>query len=324
MQTIVAFGAIVARMSQPDLNLLHTLDVLLVEQNVTRAARRLGLSSSAMSRALSRLRAVTGDQLLVRAGRGLVPTTRATEMRDKVRVLVEEANALLRPTDGLNLATLQRTFTLRTSDGFAETFGPSLIRTVLAEAPGVRLRLVRKLDKDSQGLRDGTVDLETGVVAAEISPEIRAQALFTDRYIGVVRPNHSLTRQELSPHAFAACQHVVAWRPGLDLGEMDTILGDLGLTRDIVTTVDGFAAALALARGSDLVATVPEKHTIGLRQGMYAFAVPLPLGSFTISLLWHPRLDGDPAHRWLRKTMDAACKSKIREAAELGTIGNVS
>lgn len=311
-------------MNHPDLNLLHTLDVLLVEENVTRAARRLGLSPSAMSRALSRLRAVTGDQLLVRAGRRLVPTPRAMEMRDKVRIMVEEANALLRPTDGLNLAILQRTFTLRTSDGFAETFGPRLIRAVLAEAPGVRLRLVRKLDKDSQGLRDGTVDLETGVVAAEISPEIRARALFTDRYIGVVHPDHSLSRREISPHAFAACQHVLAWRPGLDLGEIDAMLGDLGLTRDIVTTVDGFAAALALARGSDLVATVPEKHTIGLRQGMYAFAIPLALGTFTVSLLWHPRLDGDPAHRWLRRTLEVACKSEIEEAAELGTAENVS
>lgn len=294
-------------MTRPDLNLLHALDVLLVEGNVTHAARRLRLSPSAMSRALARLRAVTGDQLLVRAGRGLVPTPRATEMREKVRLLVEDANALLRPADRLDLATLKRTFTLRTSDGFAETFGPALIRRVHEEAPSVQLRFVRKLDKDSQGLRDGTFDLETGVVGDAISPEIRARALFSDRYIGAVHAHHPLTRTAITPADYAACSHVVAWRQGLDLGQIDEMLRDQRLVRDIMTTVDGFSAALALARGSDLVATVPEKHTAGLRQGMHSFAIPLLLRDFTISLLWHPRLDGDPAHRWLRKKVDEAC-----------------
>src|SRR5690606_378650 len=172
LHSIVAFGALyrptdshgsASRMTPPDLNLLHSLDVLLVEGSVARAARRLRLSPSAMSRALTRLRLVTGDQLLVRAGRGLVPTARAIEMKPKVRALVEEAQLLLRPADRLELATLRRTFTLRTSDGFAETFGPRLIERIQQEAPGVRLRFVRKLDKSSEGLRDGTVDLETGV-----------------------------------------------------------------------------------------------------------------------------------------------------------------
>src|SRR5215217_5786426 len=162
----------------PDLNLLYTLDVLLDEGSVAGAARRLRLSPSAMSRALTRLRAVTGDPLLVRAGRGLVPTPRALEMRAQVRELVEEAQALLRPAAGLNLSTLRRSFTLRASDGFAETFGPALIRLVGAEAPGVSLRFVRKLDKDSGGLRNGSIDVETGVVAGAIGPEVRAKALF--------------------------------------------------------------------------------------------------------------------------------------------------
>jgi DNA-binding transcriptional LysR family regulator len=151
-------------MAAPDLNLLHTLDVLLSEGSVVRAGKRLRLSPSAISRALARLRAITGDQLLVRAGRGLVPTPRAIEMREKVHDLVEEAHFLLRPADRLELATLQRTFILRTSDGIAETFGPKLIARVQQEAPGVQLRFVRKLDKNSEGLREGSLDLETGVV----------------------------------------------------------------------------------------------------------------------------------------------------------------
>jgi len=109
--------------SAPDLNLLVTLDVLLAEGSVARAARRLRLSPSAMSRALARLREVTGDPLLVRAGRGLVPSPRALEMRDRVARLVEESVAVLSPAKRLDPASLTRTFTLRTSDGFVENFG---------------------------------------------------------------------------------------------------------------------------------------------------------------------------------------------------------
>jgi DNA-binding transcriptional LysR family regulator len=295
-------------MLPPDLNLLVTLDVLLAEGSVVGAAKRLQLSPSAMSRALTRLRDVTGDQLLVRAGRGLVPTPRAIELKDKVREVVEEATALLRPTEQLELATLRRNFTLRTSDGFAETFGPSLIATVQQEAPHVQLRFVRKMDKSSEGLRDGSVDLETGVVAGTIGPEIRAQALFTDRYVGVVRQHHPLTRKRVDLAGYVAWNHVVAWRQGLDLGGVDESLAAAGLARPISATVDGFAAALALAKDSDLVATVPARHTQGLRSGMATFEVPLQLEPFTIALMWHPRLDGDPAHRWLRQMVRTTCE----------------
>ena len=294
-------------MAAPDLNLLHTLDVLLTEGSVVGAARKLQLSSSAMSRALTRLRLVTGDELLVRAGRGLVPTTRALEMRQKVRELVEGAHILLRPAERLQLVTLNRIFTLRTSDGFAETFGPPLIDRVQKEAPGVRLRFVRKLDKNSEGLRDGTVDLETGVVAGTSGPEVRAQSLFSDRYVSAVRADHPLVQTGVDVSAFTSWSHVVAWRQGLDLGQIDETLSALGLRRNVMTTVDGFSTALALARGSDLIATVPEKHTTALREGMFSFPVPVKIADFTISLLWHPRLDGDPAHRWLRQCVSDAC-----------------
>jgi DNA-binding transcriptional LysR family regulator len=302
-------------MSAPDLNLLLTLDVLLSEGSVTAAARRLRLSPSAMSRALSRLRSVTGDQLLVRAGRALVPTPRATEMRDKVRLLVEDALALLRPEDDVDLLTLERTFTLRTSDGIAETFGPELIRRVRKEAPGVQLRFIRKLDKDSQGLRDGTTDLETGVVDDAIGPEIRSRALFTDRYVGAVRNDHPLARSAVTSADYASWPHVITWRIGLGMGAIDEHLREIGLARTIVSSVDGFSAAIALARGSDLIATVPDRHTAGLRNGMHSFSIPLALRDFTVSLLWHPRLDSDPAHRWLRGVVREACGAGLERAS---------
>jgi DNA-binding transcriptional LysR family regulator len=295
-------------MAAPDLNLLHALDVLLSEGSVTGAGRKLRLSPSAMSRTLARLRSVTGDALLVRAGRNLVPTPRAVAMRDQVRELVQDAQMLLRPAEGLDLSALERSFTLRASDGFAETFGPPLLSKVREEAPRVRLRFIRKLDKESAGLRDGSIDFETGVIAGAISPEVRAQALFTDRYVGVVRHDHPLAREKVSAADYAAFGHVIAWRQGLDLGLVDELLLSSGLKRDVVASVDGFAAAVALVRGTDLIATVPEKHSAGLREGVLTFDLPLPVEPFTISLLWHPRLDGDPAHRWLREWIRAVAR----------------
>ena len=141
-------------MATLDLNLLVTLDVLLAEGSVTAAARRLNLSASAMSRSLARLRAATGDPLLVRAGRGLVRTPRASALRDDVAALVAHAHAVLNAAEKLDLERLARTFTLRASDGFVENFGPALIAHVARQAPKVRLRFVPKLDRDSETLRE--------------------------------------------------------------------------------------------------------------------------------------------------------------------------
>jgi len=284
----------------PDLNLLVTLDVLLAEGSVVRAARRLRLSPSAMSRALARLRETTGDPLLVRAGRGLVPTPRALKLRERVSQLVKDGESVLRPAEKLNLRQLVRTFTLRTSEGFVENFGPDLIARVSEEAPGVRLRFVQKADKDSASLRDGSVDLETGVVGKTTGPEVRARTLFQDRFMGVVRKGHPLSQGEITPSRYATGRHISVSRRGSGEGPIDEALKLLGLEREIVTIVTGFSTALALARASDLIANVPERHTGILRAGMHSFPLPVATPGITVSLLWHPRLDADSAHRWLR------------------------
>jgi len=299
-------------MARPDLNLLVTLDVLLAEGSVAHAAARLRLSPSAMSRALARLRATTGDPLLVRAGRGLVPTPRAVELRERVGVLVRDAEAMLRPAAQLDLARLVRTFTLRASEGFAETFGPALIARMATEAPGVRLRFMQKPNKDSTPLRDGAVDLEVGVVGATTGPEVRAQALFRDRFIGVVRAGHPLSRGKVTPARYAAGRHIVVSRRGLERGPIDEALRPLGLDREIVTIVGGFATALALARASDLIASVPGRGTASLRTGMHSFPLPVSTPELTVSMLWHPRLDADPAHRWLRSCVRDVCAEPKR------------
>ena len=294
-------------MSSPDFNLLVTLDAVLAEGSVARAARRLRLSPSAMSRALARLRETTGDPLLVRAGRGLVPTPRAIELRARVSALVQDGQAVLRPAEKLKLHDLVRTFTLRTSEGFVENFGPQLITRIGLEAPGVRLCFVQKPDKDSAPLRDGIVHLETGVVEKTTAPELRVQALFRDHYVGAVRIGHPLSKGKITPSRFAAGRHIYVSRDGLDKGPIDAALLPFGVERRVVTIVGGFSTALGLARASDLIACVPERHTGNLRAGMFSFPLPVATPEFTVSMLWHPRLDADPAHRWLRRHVKDVC-----------------
>lgn len=294
-------------MPSPDLNLLITLDALLSEGSVIGAARRVGLSPSAMSRALTRLRETTGDPLLVRAGRGLAPTPRAQALREQVRQLVEGVEAVLRPDEILDLASLERTFILRTSDGFVENFGADLLARVRREAPSVRVNFLQKPDKDSRPLREGRVDLETGVVEDTTGPEVRTQALFRDRLVGVVGKGHPIDLNGVSPSWYLDAEHVVVSRSGLEANAVDLPFLPADLRRRVGAVVSGFSAALALARASDLVATVPDRHTGTLRQGMVSFSLPLPTTEFSVSMLWHPRMDSDPAHRWLRSCVRDVC-----------------
>lgn len=293
---------------QPDLNLVTALDALLAEGSVVGAARRLGLSASAMSRTLSRLRTATGDPLLVRAGRGVVPTPRAAELRGRVREAAEQARALLRPPPaGLNLAALERSFTIRANEGFVEAIAARLVVAALAAAPGVRLRFAPKPDKDVQPLREGVVDLEIGVVG-ETGPEMRLQRLFHDHFIAAARLGHPMAQGEVTPARYAACGHVVVSRRGRARGPVDEALGALGLSRTVVAVVPGFPAALAIARASDLVALVPERQTQAGRVGMWSFPLPVQTEAVAVSQMWHPRLDADPAHRWLRGLVVTACR----------------
>lgn len=294
-------------MSTPDLNLLMTLDALLSEGSVAGAARRLGLSPSAMSRALQRLRDSTGDPLLVRSGRGLVPTPRAVALREQVSELLPRALQALSPAPALDLGKENRTFTLLCSDGFVENFGPSLLMRLNREAPGIRLNFLPKVRRDNSYLRDGTADLETGVIGKGTAQELHARALFRDHFVGVAREEHPLLNGDITLERYIECDHVADTRHGLGHDPVDVALAALGARRHIVTSVAGFATALALARSTGLLATVPERHTRYLRTGMATFPLPLAMAEITLSMLWHPRLDADPAHKWLRSVIHEVC-----------------
>jgi DNA-binding transcriptional LysR family regulator len=299
-------------MATIDLNLLAALDVLLTERSVTVAARRLGLSVSATSRTLTRLRSATGDPLLVQAGRSLVPTPYAEQLAGRVHALTLEARAVLTPArDHMDPALLERTFTIRANEGFVALFAAALVASMAEAAPHVRLRFAPKPDKEAAPLRDGRIDLEIGTAGAS-APEVRSQLIFRDRFIGAVRLRHPVLKGSMTAKRYAACRHVVTSRRGASTGPVDDALRELGLRREIVVIVPSFLDALNIARHSDLIALVPRScirdgEVAGL--GLEGFDLPVATPELAISVMWHPRLDADPAHRWLREKLVATCRA---------------
>jgi len=302
-------------MDDIDLNLLGALDVLLAEESVVGAARKLGLSASAMSRTLARLRSATGDPLLVRAGRRLVPTPRALELRDQVHALARDVRTVLSPhADDLDVATLERTFTIRANEGFIERYSAPLVSRVTEAAPHVRIRFAPKPQKDAAPLREGLIDLEIGVLG-QSAPEIRTKTLFREDFVGAVRAGHPLLANPVTPERYAACRHVVASRRGVFTGPVDVALETLGLTRDVVVVVPAFSDALRIAAQSDLVALVPRSCVTGDKagsapgiKGIATFDLPVATTGIAISVMWHPRMNADAGHRWLRGLVLSVCR----------------
>ncbi|REG57914.1 LysR family transcriptional regulator [Paraburkholderia sp. BL6669N2] len=300
-------------MPEPDLNLLFALDALLTEKNVTRAARSLHLSASAMSRTLTRLRAATGDPLLVRAGRDMVLTPHAEAIREQTQNIVLEARSLLCPSStAADFSTLRRTLRIRANEAFVEAFGAALIAEVSAVAPLVRLHFSSKSEKSAEFLRNGSADLEIGVLE-EMGPEIRVRALFRDRYVGVVRKGHPLElKQDVTTEQYAAFGHVVAPHGRQIIDSLDAAIALLGLERTTMAVVPSFPAALAVARASDLVALLPASFVNAQQsESIHSFELPVTTDRFTISQMWHPRLENDPVHRWFRQLVLDVCRRQV-------------
>lgn len=295
-----------------DMNLLVTLDALLAEGSVVGAAQRLNLSSPAMSRQLARIRHLLGDPVLVRAGRGLVPTPRAEGLRERLRALVTEAEALVRGEDDLDLSRLERTFVIRANDGFVGTFGATLSSIAAHQAPHVRLRFAHEDEEDVEALREGRIDADVGAIGA-MGPEIRLQALFHDRFVGVVRHGHPLA-EAMTPESFVSFPHVSVSRRGRFAGPIDEALSALGLQRFVAIAVANFADALAIVRTADHVAAVPAHLTEPARVNLHSFELPVKTDALAISLAWHPRFDADPAHRWLRGIVRETCGRKAQKS----------
>ena len=284
-----------------DLNLLVALDALLRERSVSAAARQLGLSTSAMSRTLSRLRTAMGDPVLVPAGRGMVATPRAEGIAVEVRALTGAVQAALSPPPSFDIRTVRRDFTIRANAAYVLLYAARLSALVSAAAPGLRLRFAPKPNKAIQPLRDATIDLDIGVVEGD-GAELRGQKLFDDDFIGVARFGHPLLEPgPVTAERYAACGHVVASRRGALSGPVDDALAALGLNRNVALVVPTFTAVVAVAAASDLVGLVPRSyHPIDVAGRTRIFELPVATPGFVVAQTWHPRMDADPVHRWLR------------------------
>lgn len=305
-------------MTIPDMNLLTALDVLLAEKSVAGAAHQLGLSASAMSRTLTRLRLITGDPLLVRAGRKMVLTPYAESIQERTRLAVRDVLDILQPNiQPLDLTSLERTFTIRANEGFVETFAPTLINHFAKQAPRVRLRFMPKQQKSPEALREGKVDLEIGVIK-NMGPEIRVKTLFYDRFVSVVRKGHPLDQcKVVSTQEYCQFSHIIASRSGDFSGPVDEELKAQYVTRHIAATVPSFPAALEVARNSDLIALVPASFLLNEplnsdSSSLWAFELPVRTKDITISMMWHPRLQLDSAHIWLREQVDKVCQDALK------------
>jgi DNA-binding transcriptional LysR family regulator len=291
-----------------DLNLLIALDALLTEGSVLGAAQRMNLSPPAMSRTLGRIRRAFGDEILVRAGREMVPTPRALELRGRVRGLIEDACAVMRPDSGADPAAMVRSFTIRASDYVAGVFGVPLQAIAAREAPQVTLCFADQGKEDVSALREGRIDLDIGVLG-DIGPEIRVQTLLRDRFVAVLRRGHPLLKGRMTARRFAAAVHVSASRRGLNRGPIDDALAALSLSRQVRFVVPGFHAAMLTAAASDIVAAVPlAVAATAQRLGLQIRYVDLPIATpgVTITQAWHPRFDKDAGHRWLRDAVRRA------------------
>ncbi|MFF7062137.1 LysR substrate-binding domain-containing protein [Pseudomonas sp. NPDC008258] len=295
-------------MQLPDMNLLIALDVLLDEGSVVGAAQRMNLSPAAMSRTLGRIRDALGDPILVRAGRGLVPTPRALALREQVHGLVEQAGQVFRSRDDVDLVSLDRAFNIRTNDLFIALYGAQLLRMMLAQAPRTVLRFVPEGSGDDDAvLRNGQIDLIISS-AVELGPEIKVQSLFNTYFVGLAREGHPIFDAPITPQRFASYPQISVSRRGRANGPIDVALAPHKVERRVALITTSFHSAMFSLPDSDLILPIPANilNSVNrLKLPLRSFEIPVPLEKVNVKQAWHPRFDNDPAHRWLRQTLKA-------------------
>lgn len=301
----------IVAVSFPDLNLLFTFDAMLREGTVTAAAQRMNLSVPAMSRRLGQLREAMGDPLFVLAGRRLVPTPLALDLAVQVHDLLEAARGVLGNQQVLDLGQVKRVFTLRAEDGFTGAWALRLSERIAREAPQVTLSFTALGDEDVAALRDGRVDLDIGI-AGPLGPEVYKQRLYVDHFVGVVNNRHPLAGQaQVSAEQLVAYPHLSVSRRGRARGPLDLALEKVGLQRDVRLVVPGFQAAMHLAASSDMVAIIPRRFVEWsmpmLPLSLFVLPVHTPSGEFCQA--WHPRVNNDRVHRWMRQVVLACAQS---------------
>jgi DNA-binding transcriptional LysR family regulator len=292
-----------------DLNLLLALDALLEESHVTRAARRLGLSQSAMSHALARLRERLDDALLVRTARGMEPTERARSLMPGLRAALSALDLSLAPAASFDPKTAQHTFRLGVSDYEELTLVRPLLRRLAREAPHLNLLLLMPSDhgRVQESLSRGELDL----VLKPLSKQDTAQGIYYqrllshDRFVVVARQGNPYVGKRLTLKRFVQAPHALVAPGGTPRGVVDDLLAQRGLSRRIMLCLPHFLVAPHFVAESDLLLTLAER--VARRYApllkLEVHPIPLPLPGFSVHALWHARTHSDPAQRYLRQAL---------------------
>jgi DNA-binding transcriptional LysR family regulator len=289
-------------MDSTDMGLLVSLDALLQEGSVTGAARRVGLSTPAMSHALARIRERFGDPMLVRSGRGMLLTPRALALKAQVHSVVTEARRALEPERPFVASELARTFVVHASDYVLTILGASVDRLLREEAPKVCVRFVPNTPDDPALLRDQGSDLSVGIYG-DLPQEMRSRQLLTDRFVCVVRRGHPRAKKRFTLEQFVGIPHIQVAPRGKPGGYLDDVLAERGLSRTVARAVPYFVTALQLAASTDYALTISERMARHFAEplSLTILEVPVELRPYALSLVWHPRFDGDADHRFLRE-----------------------
>jgi DNA-binding transcriptional LysR family regulator len=299
-------------MKTPDLNLLVALHALIEEGSVAGAARRVNLSAPAMSRTLARIRQVMEDPILVRSQRGMIPTPKALQMQEQVRGIVELAQTFFMQSPGFDLGTLSRTFSIRANDLFIGAYGVKLVEIFKHHSPDSVLRFVPESDLDQDPLNAGSIDL---VISAsrKFGADIKVQNLFSTSFVGIARKDHPIFSEEITPERFAAFDHISVSRRGRGNGPLDETLAQLSLKRKVTYITPTFHSALFATSASDLILPLMPVAMLEsiehLHLNLRPFALPIPTSNVMMVQAWHPRLEHDEPHRWLRRKLKEITQS---------------
>jgi DNA-binding transcriptional LysR family regulator len=288
------------KLSSIDLNLLVVLEALLAERQVTRAAARVGLSQSATSHALARLRELYGDPLLVRSGSQMALTPRAIALWPSVHRSLSDLRATITGEPAFEPRSAQRVFRLGAVDYAQAALLPRLLPLLEQKAPGIDLEIVNAPNVLEQ-VHDGHVDLAF-VVDSNVPSPLQSLELFADGFVCMVRKNHPSVKAKLSLPQYLALRHVVVAPSGSPGSVVDTELAKRGKSRRVALRVPSFLVAPVVVSKSDFIHTGPERlaRRLAAIHPIRLLAPPLPLPQFTLSMVWHARLTSDPAHMWLR------------------------
>jgi DNA-binding transcriptional LysR family regulator len=283
-----------------DLNLLVTLDALLSEQNVTRAARLLNLAQPTVSLQLGRLREILDDPLLLPGPRGMSPTERARELRGPLREALVALEGALSPDVTFEPALSNQTWRVAASDYAATALVWPSLALLRRLAPHTRLALLNKHpDSLANDLETGKLDLALHT-RDDAPPKLRQRSLVHERYVLAGRRGHPALATRLSLKAFCGLEHAVMSPNGAGfVGSTDQALAAKGLERSVVLSVSNFNSLVSALAHSDLVAVVPER-LVRDEPALCVQAPPLAIPGFEMLMLWPERLHRDPGHMWLR------------------------